>query len=420
MRRHTLIKIRIPASVLTVLLSACGGGGGGGTVSSGGGGGGGAPIASPAANVQTITIDSGPLGTSTNVLFTSVTICVPGTATCQAIDHVLVDTGSNGVRIVSSVLNPSLASVLPPVTSGGNPVAECTRFADGSAWGPVKIADVKISGEAAASVPIQVIGDPDPAFAEPRQCLQSGPAENTVRDFGANGIVGVGEFLQDCGIFCTTPGSGFYFTCPCDVKTRDSGLAVDLQVANPVARFANDNNGVIIELPGINSTGAATVSGALVFGIGTQSNNGLGTARIFKTNTATGYFTTTYKSQTFTFSLLDSGSSAYFFPDSNIAVCTSQNPPQSIALGYYCPQPPQPLSAVIQDTDGTVSAVVPFSVGNAFSLFIANPTYTAFNDIGLPQPNAFIWGLPAFFGRHVYVAIEGQTTSGGAGPYFAF
>ncbi len=416
-----MFKIRMAASLaLAVLLSACGGGGG--TVTSGaagGGGGGGAPIASPAANVQKTTIDSGPVGNSTNVLFISVTVCAPGTANCQAIDHVLVDTGSNGLRIISSVLNPSLASALPTEeTADGNPIAECTRFADGSAWGPVKIADVKMSGEAAASVPIQVIGDPAPAFTEPRECVNSNTPENTVQDFGANGVVGVGEFLQDCGVFCTAAGSGFYFTCPCDVNTLDSGIAVDLQVANPVARFANDNNGVIVELPGINSTGAATVSGALVFGIDTQPNNGLGTAKVIQTAPATGYFTTVYNNSPITFSLFDSGSSAYFF-DSAIKVCTSQNPPQSIALGFYCPQSPLSLSAVIQGTNSAGNAVVPFSVGNAFSLFAGNPTYTAFNNIGLPQPNAFIWGLPAFFGRHVYVAIEGQNTSAGAGPYFA-
>ena len=33
---------------------------------------------------------------------------------------------------------------------------------------------------------------------------------------------------------------------------------------------------------------------------------------------------------------------------------------------------------------------------------------------------ASTWGLPFFFGRTVFTAIEGQTTPGGVGPYFAF
>jgi hypothetical protein len=37
-----------------------------------------------------------------------------------------------------------------------------------------------------------------------------------------------------------------------------------------------------------------------------------------------------------------------------------------------------------------------------------------------PNPGGFAWGLPFFFGRTVFTAIDGQTTPGGVGPYFAF
>jgi hypothetical protein len=33
---------------------------------------------------------------------------------------------------------------------------------------------------------------------------------------------------------------------------------------------------------------------------------------------------------------------------------------------------------------------------------------------------AFDWGLPFYFGRNVFTAIEGQSTSAGAGPFVAF
>jgi hypothetical protein len=32
----------------------------------------------------------------------------------------------------------------------------------------------------------------------------------------------------------------------------------------------------------------------------------------------------------------------------------------------------------------------------------------------------FDWGLPFFFGRTIYTAIENQSTPAGAGPYVAF
>ena len=56
-------------------------------------------------NVLPIIVDGGPPGIApyyVNGLFTSVRVCVPGSTTqCQTIDHVLVDTGSVGLRLLS-------------------------------------------------------------------------------------------------------------------------------------------------------------------------------------------------------------------------------------------------------------------------------------------------------------------------------
>src|SRR5512133_18891 len=59
-----------------------------------------APVAQPApkaVNVIEVTVDAGPSGTGSynvNRLYTTVTVCSPGSTTqCQIIDHVLVDTG---------------------------------------------------------------------------------------------------------------------------------------------------------------------------------------------------------------------------------------------------------------------------------------------------------------------------------------
>ncbi len=84
-----------------VVLTACGGGGGGGS--------GIASSNSLAANAMRVTVDAGPAGTNYNVnrLYADVTICQAGNSRlCQTIDHVLVDTGSTGLRVLSTVLNP--------------------------------------------------------------------------------------------------------------------------------------------------------------------------------------------------------------------------------------------------------------------------------------------------------------------------
>jgi hypothetical protein len=49
-----------------------------------------------------------------------------------------------------------------------------------------------------------------------------------------------------------------------------------------------------------------------------------------------------------------------------------------------------------------------------------NGDFTAFSEVGGPNPGLFDWGLPFFYGRSVFVAIEGQSTPGGTGPYWAY
>src|ERR1700723_1624120 len=105
-------------------------------------------------NVATLTGKAGPAGDYANGAFTSVTVCVPGTSTCQTINGVLVDTGSSGLRLLSSALTISLPQ---QDASDGNPVAECLPFVIGYTWGPVQTADVEMAGEKASSTPIQVI-----------------------------------------------------------------------------------------------------------------------------------------------------------------------------------------------------------------------------------------------------------------------
>jgi hypothetical protein len=296
----------------------------------------------------------------------------------------------------------------------GDPVVECIQFAGGFSWGPVKVADVKIADERASALAIQVIADPGFA-AIPVNCANSGSPLNSAHSLRANGVLGVGAFRQDCGVACAqSAAAGIYYVCP-PSGCRAVTMPLAEQLQNPVSKFAVNNNGIVLKLPSIAAQGAAGVSGELVFGIGTQANNALGTASVLTLNPATGELTTIYNGRTAK-GFIDSGSNALFFEDPSIAACSG-----ATAAGCYCPDSTRNLTALLQGTNGT-NVTVSFSVANALELITDNPGFTAFANLGSSRYASlgFHWGLPFFFGRHVFVAIDGAITPGGAGPYVAF
>ena len=368
-------------------------------------------------NVALVFIDNGPAGASNiiNVPFASVTVCRPGTSICQTIDHLLVDTGSYGLRIIApGVLDPALA--LPAVTgSGGNPAGECGQFFSGYMWGSVQRADVKIAGEVASSLPIQVVGDTSAAFASvPTGCSNTGGNLGTVAALGANGILGVGLFNRDCGSRCTTlVTNGLYYECSAS-GCAAAAMPLANQVSNPVAAFAADNNGVVLSMPAIAAGGATTLTGTLTFGIDTQSNNGVGTATVYAVDRITGNFTTTYNGVALASSFLDSGSNGLFFSDASIPGC-------ALSVGFYCPSATLSLSATNTSANGAASGAVNFSIVNMDALDRSVRAAAVGGSIGrISGSRAFDWGMPFFFGRTVYVAIDGATTLHGTGPYWAY
>lgn len=361
-------------------------------------------------NVAAVKLNGGPLGNYANALFVSVTVCVPSSSTCQTIPNILVDTGSTGLRILSSALTVSLPQ---QNGTGGQAVAECLPFLSGYTWGPVHTADVQIAGEKASAVPMQVISETP--FAVPGGCKSFGlQGMDTLDTLGANGLLGVGLAAQDCGSACAQSGAanpGLYYACTsssCQVTAESTAQ----QVQNPVAMFTSDNNGVIIELPAVSGS-EASLSGSLVFGIGTKDNNSMGNATVYTVDDY-GNFTTTYKGQAYPQSFIDSGSNGYFFLDtstSGIASCGST------AAGFYCPSSTESLSATNAGSNGA-SGTVSFSVANAQSLFTSNDS--VFPTLAGPGQNSFDWGLPFFYGRNVFTAIEGKSTPGGIGPFWAY
>ncbi|HSR06175.1 MAG TPA: DUF3443 family protein [Bryobacteraceae bacterium] len=399
-------------AALVVVLAGCGGGG--------------TPAATtptPVNNTLPLVVDLGPsLNGQTvgadNSLYTSVSICNPGTATCQTIDHVLVDTGSSGLRILSS----AIGLALPYVTdASSNGIGNCIQYPDTSfQWGPMALVDVHLQEEVASNIPIQIIA-PSNFSGPPAACSAGGVAANTVSSLGANGILGVGLFRQDCGAPCASSSPpNVYFTCPAAGCTPTT-VALTAQLQNPVWMLPADNNGVSIRLPSIGATGATTVAGTITFGIGTQTNNALGSA-VAQAATSKGTFTTTFGGVAYTNSFIDSGLGAYYFLDSattGLPNCAANGD----AAGYYCAPSPVSLTAITSgpnpSSSGTiVSQNLSLSVWNALTLIDSgNP---AFNNIGGPNPNAFAWGLPFFYGRTVFIGIEGQSTPAGNGPFWAY
>src|SRR5262245_17649539 len=399
------MKSRALACVFICLLSGCGGGdSGGGAVTPAG------------PNVLTVSVGTSTLCTNVNTLCAQVTICQPGTSSCQTIPNLLVDTGSFGLRIFDSVLSPSLTQV---VDSQNNPIGECMSFADGSAiWGPVQRADVVLGGEPAVSVPIHVIA---PTFAG--QTASNNPCNSVVdsnpAQAGFNGILGIGVFAQDCGSVCATQSNNnLYFSCVASTCTS-SAVPLLNQVQNPVWLLPSDNNGVILTLPNVLPTGAPTVSGSLILGIGTAANNTPApSVSVFTTDQQSGFLTTIYKGTTFGQSVVDSGSNGYFFPDPTIPLCTTNSLEDS-----YCPRAPDTkpllaeffslnLSATLVGTNGQ-QATIPFQVTNTDNL--VRTGNAAFNNFG-SSFSTFVWGLPFFLGRTTFVGIEGQPSPLGTGP----
>ena len=448
-----LVRLGLTQALLVLVLAGCGGGGSGSVATSTSNNGGGGQSGDSA----TITVDSGPdpsTGYDVDTPFVTITLCAPGSTTnCQQIDHVEVDTGSYGLRVMSSALNSSVASGLQQeLGTGSNPIVECTVFADGFTWGPVETADVQIAGESASSVPIQVMGSSAFENEIPSACSGQGTEEDTVALFGANAILGVGVFTYDCGSTCTTdPNNGAYYTCPPNSTSTTACVGItqseNEQVVNPATQFKTDNNGVIVELPSA-AEGASGATGTLLFGIGTESNNNLGGETVYSANSSSntyGNITTTYTTvggqQLFLpYSYFDTGSNAYYFGDPGIPSLTScstypgyntKNP-----ASWFCPGSELNLNATNAGDNGTQSTVS-FSIGNAYTLFNSTQSGSVFNDLGAnsgtPSTNcdsqstatsdyscAFDFGFPFFLGRNVFIAFAGANTAWGMGPYYAY
>ena len=446
MGMNTMHRLLLALACCAVLATGCGGGGNssvttitGPGVSAGTQG----PVVTTgfvqAANNLAVAVDGGPAGSfslgAANILYATVTVCVPGTqAACRTIDHVQVDTGSVGLRILASKVG---GLGLPAVQlAPGSVAVECYPFVIGGLWGPNAVADVRMGQEWAPAVPIQLIDDdPNTKLAPPLDCVNAanGQVLSSASALASNGVLGIGSVTLDCGLNCTqgnyTGGYVQYYSCPAAatsaLQCAPVAVPANLQVFNPVAALPLDNNGVVLSLPQVTGLGAARAEGELIFGVGTRSNNQLAPGAA-KVNLGVQYIanpdsylsvTTLYQGRSFANSYLDTGTNGLFFDDPAIARCASSS--------WYCPASGAQETAILSDGDLPQANQVPvqFGVANADALF--STTNVAFAQLagaqgGSPSAaQAFAWGLPFFYGRRVFLSIWKQSGAE-AGPWYAF
>lgn len=373
------------------------------------------------ANVMTISVNGSLCSAATsdymNKPCVSVTICTPGTSNCKTISDVLLDTGSYGLRIFNGAAS---GLSLPQVTTSTGSLAGCVEFADGSSlWGPVKRAAVKLGGEPAVEIPIQIVDASFGSTNGTRCAVEStnpyvGP-DRTPAEAGFTGILGVGVAAYDCGATCVNSAIGVYYSCA-GGSCAPTTVPLEDQLRNPATALPVDNNGLIVQLPSVPLDGVISTTGSLMLGIGTRSNNTPGSPTVLPTD-ATGNFITVFNGVTFNDAFLDTGSNAFYIPN----VARSLLPPCSGGNSdWYCPPSTVALTATTRGAGGAPSTAVTFRVANALSLF--NSPNNVFNDVAGTSSFGFDWGLPFFLGRRVLYGFEGMATPalGAIGPFVAY
>jgi len=337
----------------------------------------------------------------------SVTICVPGTATCQTINNILLDTGSFGLRVFQSVIsNLSLPSV---TNTSGYPYGTCATFGIGADWGSVKKADVILGSEKASGISIQAI---DSSFNNFSGNCNNGQVDTNPTTAGFNGILGVGGFIHDCGTTCTSlVNNGIYYACSGGTCTGSS-ISLANQISNPIVSMPTDNNGSILVLPDVASTGG-TSTGVFILGIGTSSNNSPpGGMNILTASAANGYISTSFNSKTLN-SILDSGTNAFSFYDNAVSICTDIS-------SFYCPSTTLTINPLQTGTNSVQTAPTIY-VQNTDSLIATNNI--VFNNLAFTNSSAsnlFIYGLPFYLGKAVFMGIETKSSSLASGIYWAY
>ncbi len=409
------------------------------------------------------------LRTSANIPYVSVYLCAPGSTTnCAWIDHIEVDTGSEGLRVLASAIPTNVlngmtsqtASSFAPAAPPGN-IGECYAFVSSFFWGGVRSADVTLGGTVAPpgnpgstgltahNLHLQVLNDPLLNIGPPQgNCGIQGQSStnlvNTANDIRANGILGVGLFADDCHTPLPVGSSGScnpngspagYYSCANNVCTpvgpgaSGGPINVGASVANPAS--AVGKSGVSITLNSAATSNSTSVAGVLNYGFTTAPSN------IQVADPVNAYITSTVNGVNYPVanaggSYVDSGSNAIYFsnqvtgtslPDQNIgnlASCTTSANPFACISGASTLTLPTSMGSYLA-ASGTFTISPSPIVNDAQSLFNASngPAYEglAIVDAAYTAPGTFAWGLPFFYSRTVYFGIYDGTANT---PYYGF
>lgn len=389
---------------LALALGGCGGGGGGSAT----------PVPVPpavAANQLLVTVQTNPDVTAVNpklatvnIPYVTVTVC-DASGQCQSVDHVVVDTGSYGLRLLQGAV--SGLNLPPDSTTGGAQLGECAKFLSGYIWGSVAHATLVMGAQSTSALPIQVIGAS--GFpAAPSGCSSQGNNVGTLQGLQGNGLLGVGHFVAD--------GGDYYACTPSGCSTVQP--ATSAMVSNPVAYLTSgDNNGVVLQMPAVPTTGAGTTYGTLSFGVGTQADNAVTGFSVIPADLQ-GNLTVNLRGTDYPGSFIDSGSNFYFAPLGGVVPTDSS--------GYFIPSSLLNLPITLKASTSTGSAASLNSqmyIGDYSSMDFVH--YVAFNDIGIadgtPTTSGAVvdLGMPYFYGRSVAYVIYGMSSPIGTGPLYA-
>jgi hypothetical protein len=326
-----------------------------------------------------------------------VTICVPGTSECTTLQHVVIDTGSVGLRVFGPALR-GLSLPMQALPDGGT-LAECIEWTP-SYWGPMSRADVALGSRTVQNVSIQVV---DAEFGHlPTTCPT--PVDHWAHDY--DGILGLHPAVDDCSdSACAWPP---YYDCNATI-CAPAPPPKGLQLMNVTALI---DNGVTLRMPAVPVDGASSVSGTLILGVGTNPENTPSpSVRVVPTDSHANFPVSvdgsTYKGG------FDTGSSFFVVrPEPGLPVC-SDNPE------FLCPSTPQQVDVDFLRPDGGALGSVALPIANWDQLPSGNLVFDNVGWQGAPTADLLI-GMPFFYGRTVYVGFSGQQSTLGPGPAIGF
>ena len=173
----------------------------------------------PVVNTMTVTVDSGPA------------------AATGAINHAVCDRARsarpaarrNAPTSITCCSIPVLGACAwsgpcwrrAPSRSAAKPTRRATRSKNARPSAAARPGDrwpwpmSRLAGEVAAKLPVQIMDDTNAGAPPPATCGANGTLLNGVSGFGANGVLGVGVFAQDCGAACVNAATPLpvYYGC---------------------------------------------------------------------------------------------------------------------------------------------------------------------------------------------------------------